>query len=91
MYISGSTENLQRMLTTEINESRSMAKIRIWVQSDCEAFRIICSEKKVSLLILSWLNFSCPYIQRTFLIFKWAWNVFSNVCVQGAQISRFEK
>ena len=53
MYASGSTANLQRMLTIEINESGAMAKIGIWVQSDFQAFRITSSEKKISLLILS--------------------------------------
>ena len=33
MYRSGSTANSRRMLT-EINESDTIAKIRIWVESD---------------------------------------------------------
>ena len=33
MYISGSIENSQRMLT-KVNKSGAIAKIRIWVESD---------------------------------------------------------
>ena len=58
MYISGSKANSQRMLT-KINETGVIAKLTIWVESDSgnisvKTFRIISSEMKISLLILSW-------------------------------------
>ena len=34
MYTSGSIANSQGMLTTEINKSGALTKIRIWVESD---------------------------------------------------------
>ena len=67
MCTSGIIGNSQRMLT-EINKRGAIAKIRIWVESDAvkhlKAFRIISSKMKISLLILSWWNFSCLRIQR---------------------------
>ena len=56
MYTSGSMASSQRM-RIEINESGTIAKIRISVESDTvkhlKAFRIISSEIPISLLILS--------------------------------------
>ena len=53
MYIFGSIENSQRMLT-EINESDTIAQIRILVESDTvkhlKGFRIISREMQVSLI-----------------------------------------
>ena len=56
MYTYVSVARLQKMLT-EINERGTIAKIRISVECDTikhlKAFRIISSEKPISLLILS--------------------------------------
>ena len=72
MHTSGSIANSQRMLT-EINESGSIAKLRIWVKSDTvkhlKAFKITLSKMQISLLILSWKYFSCLHIQRIFLTY----------------------
>ena len=56
MYISGSIASSQRM-STEINESDAIAKIRVSVRilsNISKAFRIISSEMPTLLLILSW-------------------------------------
>ena len=57
MYTFGSIASSQRMLSDEINESGTVAKIMISVESDTvkhlKAFRIIASEMSVS-FILSW-------------------------------------
>ena len=55
MYISGSIASSQRM-STEINESDAIAKIRVSVRilsNISEAFRIISREMPTLLLILS--------------------------------------
>ena len=56
MYTFGSTSNSQRMLA-EINESGTIAKIRIiysekWYCQTLNAFRIISTKMKISLLII---------------------------------------
>ena len=57
MYTSGSIASSQRM-PTEINESGAVDKKWISVENDTvkhlKAFRIISSEMRISLLILSW-------------------------------------
>ena len=66
MYTCSSIANSHRM-QTEINESGTIAKIRIYVENDSQtlkSFRIISSEMKISLLVLSWWCFSCQHILR---------------------------
>ena len=74
MYTSSSITNSQGMLT-EINESGTIGKIRIWVESNAvkhlKAFRIISSEMQISLILNSWY-FSFLHIQIIFFTFIWA-------------------
>ena len=69
MYTSGSIANSKRVLA-EINKSGAKTKIRIWLERNTvkhlKAFRIIFRAMQISLLILSWLCFSCLVIQRFF-------------------------
>ena len=66
IYTSASIGNSQRM-KNKINESRAIAKIRIWVAKrycqTLKTFRITSSKMKI-LLILIWWCFSCLHIQR---------------------------
>ena len=71
---------------TEINESSTIAKKRISLESDTvkhlTAFRIISSEMPISLLIRSWWWFSCLYIEIFFLLSYELKMCFSNLYAQ---------